>query len=262
MKTNGPACTAWLKRGEPGASAVLITCRMRRVSQAQRRLGWRNGGGSGDRARGRAPARRTRCSSAASTRRSSSRRCGSGASTTHTSSSVSARQPIACERMSMTLRQYETIRANGTRFAVVPGHADPRSSKWSRRAPGHQVVEKDGLAGIIAEHGDPRSADTPSDFERGGVMDLVELKKARSMLVLLLATLSADVAGSRGGRERARHRFDRGLVGHDHALGSGARAAEDQDRRRLRGPPRRARAARTRRRRTATRRARRARRSR
>jgi hypothetical protein len=27
------------------------------------------------------------------------------------------------------------------------------------------VVEKDGVAGIIAEQGDPRSAETPSDFE-------------------------------------------------------------------------------------------------
>jgi hypothetical protein len=70
------------------------------------------------------------------------------------------------ERMTLTLRQYEAIRANGLRFAVVPGHADPQVEQVVASAAGHQVVEKDGFAGIIAEQGDPRSADTPSDFEQ------------------------------------------------------------------------------------------------
>ncbi len=69
------------------------------------------------------------------------------------------------ERMTMTLRRYEAIRADGTRFVVVPGHADPRVEQVVGSAAGHQVVEKDGAAGIIAEHADPRSAETPSDFE-------------------------------------------------------------------------------------------------
>ena len=69
------------------------------------------------------------------------------------------------ERMSMTVRQYEAVRANGARFAVVPGHADPRVEQVVESAPGHEIVEKDGSAGIIAEQADPRSAETPSDFE-------------------------------------------------------------------------------------------------
>ena len=68
------------------------------------------------------------------------------------------------ERMTLTLRQYEAIRANGTRFAVVAGHADPHVELVVASARGHQVVEKDGAAGIIAEQADPRSAETPSDF--------------------------------------------------------------------------------------------------
>jgi hypothetical protein len=69
------------------------------------------------------------------------------------------------ERMALTLRQYEAIRANGARFAVVPGHADPTVEQVVGSAVSHHVVEKDGFAGIVAEQGDPRSADTPSDFE-------------------------------------------------------------------------------------------------
>ena len=69
------------------------------------------------------------------------------------------------EKMTLTLRQYEQIRAEGTHFVLVPGHADPTVELVVERTANHHVVEKDGPAGIIAEQGDPRSADTPSDFE-------------------------------------------------------------------------------------------------
>ena len=71
------------------------------------------------------------------------------------------------ERVTLTLRQYEEVRAGGTSFVLVPGHADPALELVVRRTANHHVVEKDGAAGIIAEDGDPRSADTPSDFEPG-----------------------------------------------------------------------------------------------
>lgn len=71
------------------------------------------------------------------------------------------------ERVALTLREYEQIRAEGTRFVLVPGHADPRVELVVERTADHDVVEKDGAAGIIAEQADPRSAQTPSDFERG-----------------------------------------------------------------------------------------------
>jgi hypothetical protein len=69
------------------------------------------------------------------------------------------------ERVSLTLRQYEQVRAEGTRFVLAPGHADPEVELVVQRTANHQVVEKDGPAGIIAEQEDPRSAEDPSDFE-------------------------------------------------------------------------------------------------
>jgi hypothetical protein len=69
------------------------------------------------------------------------------------------------ERMTLTLRQYEQIRSEGTRFVVVPGHADPHVEQVVESTQRHDIVEKDGAAGIVAEQGDPRSADTQSDFE-------------------------------------------------------------------------------------------------
>jgi hypothetical protein len=73
----------------------------------------------------------------------------------------------ACvERITLTLRQYEQIRADGARFVLVPGHADPGLELVVETTTNHHVVEKDGAAGIVAEQGDPRSAQTPSDFAR------------------------------------------------------------------------------------------------
>ena len=69
------------------------------------------------------------------------------------------------QRVTLTLRQYEQVRAEGTRFVLAPGHADPEVEQVVHSTPTHQLVEKDGAAGIIAEQGDPRSAETPSDFE-------------------------------------------------------------------------------------------------
>jgi len=71
------------------------------------------------------------------------------------------------ERVTLTLRQYEQVRAEGTRFVLAPGHADPQVELVVRNTADHDIVEKDGLAGVIAEQADPRSAEAPSDFERG-----------------------------------------------------------------------------------------------
>ncbi len=71
------------------------------------------------------------------------------------------------ERVTLTLRQYEQVRAEGTRFVLAPGHAEPEVELVIHKAANHDVVEKDGLAGVIAEQADPRSAEAPSDFEQG-----------------------------------------------------------------------------------------------
>jgi hypothetical protein len=63
------------------------------------------------------------------------------------------------DRISLTLREYEHVRAEGTRFFVVPGHEDVAVELVIETQPGFVIVEKDGHAGIVAEHADPRSGD-------------------------------------------------------------------------------------------------------
>ena len=70
------------------------------------------------------------------------------------------------EHVKLSLRQYEHIRAEGTRFFVIPGHQYDSVELVVESTPRYDVVEKDGLAGVTAEAADPRDADQPSDFER------------------------------------------------------------------------------------------------
>jgi hypothetical protein len=63
------------------------------------------------------------------------------------------------DRITLTLRQYEHIRADGTRFFVAPGHANVELEKVVERAARYHVVQKDGAAGIVADLNDPRDGD-------------------------------------------------------------------------------------------------------
>ena len=63
------------------------------------------------------------------------------------------------ERVALTLREYEHVRAEGTRFFVVPGHANVEVELVVEQAPRYHVVEKDGAAGVFAELADPRDGD-------------------------------------------------------------------------------------------------------
>jgi hypothetical protein len=63
------------------------------------------------------------------------------------------------DRVALTLREYEHVRAEGTRFVVVPGHANVEVELVVEQAPGYHVVEKDGAAGVLAELTDPRDGD-------------------------------------------------------------------------------------------------------
>jgi hypothetical protein len=66
----------------------------------------------------------------------------------------------AClDRVSLTLREYEHIRAAGTRFVVVPGHENVELELVVETAQTYNVVEKDGPAGIVADLSDPRDGD-------------------------------------------------------------------------------------------------------
>ncbi len=59
----------------------------------------------------------------------------------------------------LTLSQYEHIRADGTRFFVVPGHANVEVERVVETNPRYHVVEKHGAAGVIANFSDPRDGD-------------------------------------------------------------------------------------------------------
>ena len=63
------------------------------------------------------------------------------------------------DRVTLTLKQYEHVRAEGTRFVVVPGHANIEVELVVERASGYHIVEKDGAAGIVADLSDPRNGD-------------------------------------------------------------------------------------------------------
>jgi hypothetical protein len=55
------------------------------------------------------------------------------------------------ERVPMTLREYEQVRAEATTFLVVPGHVDEAHERIVLDQGHYLVVEKFGLAGDIAD---------------------------------------------------------------------------------------------------------------
>jgi len=63
------------------------------------------------------------------------------------------------DRVSLTLREYERVRADGTRFFVVPGHQNVEVELVVETQSKFVVVEKDGHAGIVADLADPRGGD-------------------------------------------------------------------------------------------------------
>ena len=62
------------------------------------------------------------------------------------------------ERITLTLAEYEHVRAEGTRFVLVPGHELAAIEEVVERESEHVLVEKDGVAGEVAADLDPRSA--------------------------------------------------------------------------------------------------------
>lgn len=65
----------------------------------------------------------------------------------------------ACvERVTLSLEEYEAVRADATRFVLAEGHDDATIEKVVESAPDHVVVEKVGVAGAVAQALDPRAA--------------------------------------------------------------------------------------------------------
>jgi hypothetical protein len=61
------------------------------------------------------------------------------------------------ERLWLTLAEYERIRQDGTHFLLADGHEDIEIEQVIAQRSGYVVVEKDGVAGLIAEYDDPRA---------------------------------------------------------------------------------------------------------
>ena len=61
------------------------------------------------------------------------------------------------ERLQLTLPEYERIRQDGTHFLLADGHEDIEIEQVIARHTEYVVVEKDGVAGLVAEDDDPRA---------------------------------------------------------------------------------------------------------
>jgi hypothetical protein len=60
------------------------------------------------------------------------------------------------ERITLTLAEYEGVRAESTRFVLAPGHIRHEIEHVVAGATDYVVIEKDGLAGSVAAELDPR----------------------------------------------------------------------------------------------------------
>ena len=66
---------------------------------------------------------------------------------------------VTCtETISLTLAQYDAVRADGAEFVVLPGHDIPDAEDVVAEAEGHVVVHKHGSTAALAERTDPRAA--------------------------------------------------------------------------------------------------------
>ncbi len=60
------------------------------------------------------------------------------------------------ERLSLTLAEYERVRQDGTHFLLADGHEDIEIEQVVGHHREYVVVEKDGVAGLVAADDDPR----------------------------------------------------------------------------------------------------------
>ena len=60
------------------------------------------------------------------------------------------------ERMELTQGEYEAVRLDPRRFAVLPGHFNSRIEQLAEQTERYWVVEKFGVAGDLAAKVDPR----------------------------------------------------------------------------------------------------------
>jgi hypothetical protein len=63
------------------------------------------------------------------------------------------------DRIALTFAEYEHVRSEGTRFFVAPGHESIEVELVVEAMQKYNVVEKYGVAGILADLADPRDGD-------------------------------------------------------------------------------------------------------
>jgi hypothetical protein len=65
---------------------------------------------------------------------------------------------VGCfERLTLTLQEYERVREDGAHFLLAPGHEDIEVEQVIAHRAAYVVVEKDGVAGLIAHEENPRA---------------------------------------------------------------------------------------------------------
>jgi hypothetical protein len=60
-------------------------------------------------------------------------------------------QEDCTERISLSVGEYELVRSRSRMFIVLTGHSDPRIERVVIRNGAHEIVEKTGDAGLVAE---------------------------------------------------------------------------------------------------------------
>jgi hypothetical protein len=60
-------------------------------------------------------------------------------------------------RIELTLPEYERVRADGSHFILCPGHEDIEVEQVVEQHANYIVVQKDGVAGLVAHAADPRA---------------------------------------------------------------------------------------------------------
>ena len=66
--------------------------------------------------------------------------------------------PNCTERIELSRADYEHIRTNSRRFVLARGHIAPEIEHVVEHEDDHVVVEKHGIAGLLAAELDPRTA--------------------------------------------------------------------------------------------------------
>jgi hypothetical protein len=61
------------------------------------------------------------------------------------------------ERLWLTVEEYERVRREATHFLLADGHEDIEIEQVIGHRNGYVIVEKDGVAALVAEDDDPRA---------------------------------------------------------------------------------------------------------